>query len=97
MNFYHLLSNNVKSNSSTIKFYVRSVVSIYTINCYELNTNKLLTTYTKKALVNDEITEMYPKIKSYSIVSNRELTKKISVKKKRIFITFIMKKYQKLV
>ena len=92
---YHLLSNNVKSNSSTIKFYVRSVVSIYTINCYELNTNKLLTTYTKKALVNDEITEMYPKIKSYSIVSNRELTKKISIKKEENIYNFYYEKVPK--
>ena len=92
---YHLLFNNVKSNSSTIKFYVRSVVSTYTINCYELNTNKLLTTYTKKALVNDEITEMYPKIKSYSIVSNRELTKKINIKKEENIYNFYYEKVPK--
>jgi hypothetical protein len=89
---YYLISNNVKSNSSTIKFYVRSVVSTYTINCYEINTNKLITSYTKKALVNDDITEMYPKIKSYSIVSNRELTKKISIKKEDNIYNFYYEK-----
>lgn len=89
---YYLISNNVKSNSSTIKFYVRSVVSTYTINCYEINTNKLITSYIKKALVNDDITEMYPKIKSYSIVSNRELTKKISIKKEDNIYNFYYEK-----
>lgn len=92
---YYLLSNNIKSNLSTITFYVRSVVSTYTINCYEVNTNKLITSYTKKALVNDDITEMYPKVKYYSIASNKEITKKISINKEENVYNFYYEKVPK--
>ena len=38
---------------------------------------------------------MYPKIKFYSIVSNRELTKKISIKKEENIYNFYYEKVPK--